>query len=201
MCSHPVKPILASSLYQRTDKETSLRHTPSISPTGIYTDPSDSDPMAQGSSTLSPYSVSVSMSLFAHKNTNVCINSFCLFRISLSAPLLTTKLLLNPECFCHLRICSTENIYLKVCAKKLSAPLFSCYKFIPLLSGSLPLDFQDKLVLCHPAPMMLLPLPPSTDRKVCHHAWLQASICSDNFIYILVIILSLFNMILQFVSK
>lgn len=181
MCSRPDKPILASSLYQCADKEISLSHAPSISPTGIYTDPSDSDPVAQGSSTLSPYSVSVPMSPFAHKNTHVFINSFCLFRISLSAPLLTTKLLLSPQHCCHLRICSTENIHLKVRAKKLSAPLFSCYKFISPPSGSLPLDFSRQP---HAMPSSSDDPPASASQQRLQayvtNPGSKLSICSDN---------------------
>lgn len=202
MCSRPDKPILASSLYQCAANETSLCHAPSISPTGIYMNRSDSDPMAQGSSTLSPYSVSVPMSPFAHKNTHVFINSFCLLRISLSAPLLTTKLPLSPEHFCHLRICSTENIHLKVCAKKLPAPLFSCYKFISPPSGSLPLDFSRQT---HAMPSSSDDPPASASQQKSQDVSpilapsYQYTVITD--IDILVIILGLFNLILQFVPK
>lgn len=117
---------------------------------------------------------------------NMFINSFCLIMHKDCLEFhyqrhFNHKITVKSRTFCHLRICSTENIHLKVCAKKLSVPLFSCYKFISPPSVSLPLDFQDKLMLCHPVPMILLPLPPNSDYKqYVTNPGFKLSICSDN---------------------
>lgn len=136
------------------------------------------------------------------------INSICLimhtklFRISLSAPLFTTNLLLSPGLFCHLRIYSTENRHLELCAKKLSALFFHVINlFLPCLVPS-PWIFKTKS--CYPIQwIILLPLP------LRYQDYKHVSSCLApsyqytmiTYVDILVFILGLFNLILQFVGQ